>query len=67
VQTILITDVGGRVITWKEVGGEPSFISCDLETINGAPFLVVTCEDASSETRGKHTYRLTLRGIDQEI
>jgi hypothetical protein len=65
-QTILLTDVAGRVITWKEVGGcgDPILLSCELETISGALFLVITCEDARRETREKYTYRLTLRGIE---
>jgi hypothetical protein len=67
-QTILLTDVAGRVITWKEVGGcgEPFFLSYELETIIGALFLVITCEDARRETREKYSYRLTLRGIEEQ-
>jgi hypothetical protein len=65
-QTIVITDAGGRLLTWKEVGGEPRFVSCELETISGALLLIVTCEDARSKTPEKHAYRLTLRGIEEE-
>jgi hypothetical protein len=66
-QTILVTDVGGRVITWKEVGGEPFFLTCELETVNdGAVSLVITCEERRRSTPGKYTYRLTLRGIEEE-
>jgi hypothetical protein len=65
-QTIVITDAGGRLITWKEVGGEPHFRSCELDALSGALFLVVTCEDRRSEAREKHTYQLTLRGIEEQ-
>jgi hypothetical protein len=63
-QTILITDAGGRVITWKEVGGEPSFRSCELEIVDGAVYLDITCDERHSRTPGKYAYRLTLRGIE---
>jgi len=65
-QTILLTDVAGRAIIWKEVGGKLIFLSCELETISGALFLVLTCEDARRETREKYPYRLTLRGIEEQ-
>jgi hypothetical protein len=52
-QTILITDAGGRVITWKEVGGEPSFRSCELEIVNGAVYLGVTCDERHSMNAGE--------------
>jgi hypothetical protein len=62
-QTILITDAGGRVIAWKEVGGEPTFVSCELDTIDGELFLIVTCHEGPSV--GRYPYRLTLRGIEE--
>jgi hypothetical protein len=71
-QTVLITDAGGRLITWKEVGGEPMFGNCELETINGAAFLNLTCLDSVTTIEGisdiprKYTYRLTLRGIEEQ-
>jgi hypothetical protein len=67
-QTILLTDIGGRVITWKEVGGGPRFLlSCELKTIDdGAVHLVITCKERHSTTPGKYTYRLTLRGIEDQ-
>lgn len=52
------------MITWKEVGREAIFISCEIETIDGAVYLVVTCKERGRETPGKYTYRLTLRGIE---
>jgi hypothetical protein len=77
-QTILLTDVGGRVVTWRQVeavmnlgsvtamgqelGGE--FLSCELETINGAVILIIACQDTRSARREQYCYRLTLRGID---
>jgi hypothetical protein len=65
-QTILLTDSGGRVITWKEVVHEPIFRSCELETINGALVLVITCEYPHSEKPEKHPYLLTLHGIEAQ-
>jgi hypothetical protein len=65
-QTILLTDVGGRVITWKDIEGMPFFSSCELETSNGVVLLVVTREETKRESPGKYIYRLTLRGIEDE-
>jgi hypothetical protein len=66
-QTILLTDVGGRVIAWKGVGREPIFSSCELKTIDGEVNLVVThSEVGSNESPGRHTYRLSLRGIEEQ-
>jgi hypothetical protein len=65
-QTILLMDTGGRVIAWKEVSVDPAFVSCELETLNGALALVITREDVQSKVREKHAYRLTLRGIEEQ-
>jgi hypothetical protein len=63
-QTILLTDAGGRVITWKEeVGGELTFYSCELDNIDGELILIVTRHDGLSV--GRYLYRLTLRGIEE--
>jgi hypothetical protein len=63
-QTIVLTDAAGKVITWKEVGGEPMFVSCEIETRNGEVLLIVTCDERRRDSPGKYTYRLTLRGIE---
>jgi hypothetical protein len=66
-QTILLTNVGGRVFTWKEVG-EDIFRSCELLTQDGAVSLVVRCHSARLEgpEMYTHTYLLTLRGIEEQ-
>jgi hypothetical protein len=65
-QTILLTDVKGKVITWKEVSGMTTYRCCELETSNGAVFLVVKYDDSRLKIPGEHTYRLDLRGIEEQ-
>jgi hypothetical protein len=63
-QTICVTDINGKLETWREVGSEPTYIASVMEEREGKVILRITCQERRGPGPGIYSYGITRAGIE---